>query len=531
MAIGAGLLNAGKAVITLSLIDDKRINQTLASIEAKTKAIGRSMSTVATAGLKMASALAVPFGAALKLASDAAESANRFDAVFGAQAKSAATWAEQTAAAVGRSKVEIKDSLATFQSFFLGLGFGATQAKNMAQQMAAAAIDFASFNNLSDEDAAGRFISALSGSSEVLDRWGVNTRQAALETQLLAQGVHKSWSEVTEQEKAVARLNIILKTMGEQGAMGDATKTAGSFANQLKALQAKLKDIAVEIGTTLLPVATQYLGKIRELAASVAGWISKNSELFVSLATFAVKLGIASAALWAIGKALNAVALAVTAVRIAVTLLSAHPLVALATAVTAAALAFAHWMGWFDKVYAKMGDFIGLTQKSADEIARLAEETQKLAEQEARRAELQGRIAANRAATGNPWGITGDRQPVGAEGPDSDPLGFASMQGESDVKKALEAAKDWWRNFDPMADVRQRFKQLLKNLDEVSAPKHLARVASFDIERGAQPSAMLDARLAAQAFGGVGESIQREQLQAQKQIVRNTARLGGLPVV
>lgn len=50
-------------------------------------------------------------------------------------------------------------------------------------------------------------------------------------------GVRKSWTEVTEQEKALARLNIIARAMGDQGAIGDAVKTAGSFTNQMKRLR------------------------------------------------------------------------------------------------------------------------------------------------------------------------------------------------------------------------------------------------------------------------------------------------------
>src|SRR5690606_31067061 len=106
-----------------------------------------------------------------------------------------------------------------------GLGFGAEQSRKFSQQLAQLALDFASFNNMSDAEAQQRFISALSGSSEVLDMFGVNIKQAALEQELLQQGVKKAWTEVSEQEKAVARLSIIMRSMTDQGAVGDAVRT------------------------------------------------------------------------------------------------------------------------------------------------------------------------------------------------------------------------------------------------------------------------------------------------------------------
>ena len=100
----------------------------------------------------------------VKQAADAEESANRFRQVFGDLADDAEKFSTTTAAAVGRSAIDIRDSLATFQSFFVGMGFGRKEAQGLSERMSTLAIDFASFNNLADSEALERFISALSGS-------------------------------------------------------------------------------------------------------------------------------------------------------------------------------------------------------------------------------------------------------------------------------------------------------------------------------------------------------------------------------
>jgi hypothetical protein len=210
--------------------------------------------------------------------------------------------------------VTIKDSLSGFQGFFVGLGFGADKAREMSQQMQALAIDFASFNNLSDEEAVGRFISALSGSSEVLQKFGINTKQAALEEELLSQGVKKSWTEVTEQEKAVARLSVIMKAMTSQGAVGDAVKTAGSFANLLKALRSAVYDASVAIGDSLIPVLTPFLQATVGIARATVDWIKQNGKLFAIVGGVGVVTLALGATITGVGLSLTAFGIALGAI-------------------------------------------------------------------------------------------------------------------------------------------------------------------------------------------------------------------------
>jgi hypothetical protein len=573
MAIGARALAAGKAVIELSLLKGP-VEKQLADLQAKTAAIGSAFTKVGSIALAASSAIAAPLVASIKLASDAAESLNRFKAVFAEQAEAAEDFAQRTAKAVGRSAVEIRDSLATFQGFFLGLGFKGDEARKMSEQLSALAIDFASFNNLSDQEAVDRFISALSGSSEVLDRWGVNIRQSALEQELLSRGINKAWTEVTEQEKAISRLNTIMKVMTDQGAVGDAVKTAGSFANQLKALRSRIKDTAVEIGTTLLPIATEWLGRVLEIAKAVSTWVSENKQLFVSLATTTAKVAAVGVACIALGKTIAGLTVTIKALRVAVAFLSAHPLVALVSVLGAAAVAALHFTGALDNLYARINRLMGMPSAAADEFRELTDAMKAASQQQAeftlaekivdmerqiresesrirRRERNISKVQARAPRTGEivdpadleKLGIErrrlqrlrdelvalknleittptpqqqlvteGGAEPITKSTPENDPLGFGDIPQADAARKAFDFAADL------AAEVKKRLTAAISgSLDDAQKKLEPLKVAAkagikTAVEiAGAEPQALLDTRLAHQLVGG--SKVDEKQLE------------------
>lgn len=299
MSMGAQI-RAGSAFVELKS-KDSGFTRGLRKAERRLKAFGKAMTGIGRKVGLMAAVFAPVAIAAIKFASDAEESASRFRAVFGSLADDSAKWADDLARRVGRAKVEVIDSLSSMQSFFVGLGLDGRQAQKMSQQLTELSIDFASFNNITDDDAMGRFISALSGSSEVLARFGINTKAAALQQELLTMGITKSWSAVTEQEKAMARYSIILRTMTDQGALGDATRTAGSFANQMKRLRAGIVNAATAIGKSIMPPLARLLKIINPILASFAEWADANKKTVATAAAVITAVGALAAGIILVG--------------------------------------------------------------------------------------------------------------------------------------------------------------------------------------------------------------------------------------
>jgi len=300
-------IRAGAAFIEL-YANDNRLVRGLKRAQRRLRAFGDSVSSIGKRMAAISTAAFAPVGLiSIKAASDAQETLSRFEQVFGTQAKAAREFADAMAKEVGRSKFAVIDALSTFQSFFVGLGFGPEKARGLSEALQTLATDFASFNNLSDAEGMQRFISALSGSGEVLDRFGINIKQAALQQELLRMGITKSFQSVTEQEKALARLNIIMKAMGSQGAIGDAVRTAGSFANRMKALKGNLHDTAVEIGRALLPVVTPMVEKLAHIVRVTGDWIKQNQELVATIFKVAAGIALAGVVLVAIGTGIVAI--------------------------------------------------------------------------------------------------------------------------------------------------------------------------------------------------------------------------------
>lgn len=259
----------------ITLIGFRVNDQELRTAEAKITATANRLIGY---GTKMSLAITVPLlGIATlmtKAASDATETQNKFNQVFRGISDDANAWADSFSKSVGRSKFAIQDSLSSYQSMFVGLGFGSVQAANMSKQLQELQIDFSSFNNLSDEEGMQRFVSAMSGSSEVVDRFGINLKQSALDLQLQQMGLAKSTAKATEQQKATARLAIITKAMTSQGAVGDAVRTLGDFANRLRQVRSRIRDVLVGFGNQLVP----WLNKLLGAALPVLDWLNNLSE-------------------------------------------------------------------------------------------------------------------------------------------------------------------------------------------------------------------------------------------------------------
>jgi len=314
----------GNVAVKLGLISED-FNRNMSAAELKFKRFGKSMTGI---GQKL-SLISIPLfaagGASLKLASDAEETSNRFNAVFGSMADSTRTFARELANATGRNFYELQDGLASFQGFGQGMGLAANEAAGFSKELQTLAIDFASFNNLSDAEATERFISAMSGSSEVLDKFGVNLRASNLDLKLQELGLAKSTQAATEAQKAIARLEIIKEVMGKQGALGDAITTSESFVNQMRSLTSGITEVGVKIGNILIPIAQQFLGFVRRLVdfakkldteiltrfVKIAGLVAIGGPLLIGLGSLAAAIAAIGLPAIAIGAALAAIVAAI----------------------------------------------------------------------------------------------------------------------------------------------------------------------------------------------------------------------------
>jgi len=219
----------------------------------------------------------------LKWTTDAAsrveEMESKFNTVFRGLAKDVDAWAQEHAESVNRSVYDLKGYAATLQDTFVPMGLARDEAASLSKQMVELAVDVASFNDQADDEAIRDFQSALVGNHETMRKYGVVITQAALDQELMNMGLRVAAKDASEQQKVMARYNIILK--GTKDAQGDAAKTSDSFANKMKGLDAAAENAAVAIGEQLLPVASDLLGVLTDITNGIAAAFSDSEPVFL----------------------------------------------------------------------------------------------------------------------------------------------------------------------------------------------------------------------------------------------------------
>jgi hypothetical protein len=134
--------------------------------------------------------------------------------------------------------------------------------------------DFASVYNMEVADALALFQSGLAGETEPLRKFGLDLSAAAVESHAYATGIGTIGKELTEAEKIQARWSLILQQTS--AVQGDATNTAGEFANQQRALAINLEEAQTKLGGFLLGPANDLLVLANDsLIPALGGVVSK----------------------------------------------------------------------------------------------------------------------------------------------------------------------------------------------------------------------------------------------------------------
>lgn len=283
-----------------------KFGERMSGFGRKVKGVGQNMTTWLTLPI-----LGMGYSF-VKAAMNAEEAKNKFLQVFGNLSGEAESFSNTLGNTVGRSSREIQNSMATFQSFGVGLKMSNSKALEFSKTIASLAIDFASFHNMDDSEAQSRFISALSGSSEVLDKFGINIKEAAIKQQLLKMGFKGNISKATELQKVMARLAIIQQSMNSQGAIGDAGRTKDSLTNRIRALKSAYSDLAVELGNMLLPYAQrlvkalgQLMNKFRNLSPETKKLVLTIGAIVAVIGPLLIVIGMMSSGIGAVSSAIG----------------------------------------------------------------------------------------------------------------------------------------------------------------------------------------------------------------------------------
>jgi hypothetical protein len=194
--------------------------------------------------------------ASVSAAANIEETMSKFNVVFRDSADSVMEELGKFAQAAGRSQYELAGFAANLQDTFVPLGFAREEAAKLSVNMVKLAEDLASFNNLNTADVVRDLQSALVGNTMVLRKYGVVAQETQIQQKALEMGLWSGKGAIDASAKAQTILQLTIE--GTADAQGDALRTADSYTNRQKALEAATLDLQKAIGDGLIPSLTLW---------------------------------------------------------------------------------------------------------------------------------------------------------------------------------------------------------------------------------------------------------------------------------
>jgi hypothetical protein len=238
----------------------RNTDRRLESIDTRTQAFGRNVGRAfAAAGVAIGTSEIFRLaGDSVAAASDLNEQLSRTRVILGESAEATIAWSRTTADSLGISQRAALAATSTFAGLFQTVGVDTARAGELSQSLVKLAADLASLQNTRPEEALIALRSGLAGESEPLRRFNIFLTEARVAREALIASGKKSTAALTQEEKTLARYNLILQdSILAQGNFAD---TSGELANQSRILRANLDDLSASIGGTLIPVLTGITG-------------------------------------------------------------------------------------------------------------------------------------------------------------------------------------------------------------------------------------------------------------------------------
>jgi hypothetical protein len=237
---------------------DKTSRNTRRSFGGLHRTIGASIAGVGFAALVKESVTA---------ASDLEQQVSKTNVVFGESAQAVEAWAKTLASSFGLSEREALTLASTFGALFAPLGIVGKEAADQSQKLVELGADLASFYNTDVQDALAAIQSGLVGQARPLRRYGVLLDAARVQQEALTETGKKSASQLTNQEKVVARIALLFKD--SRKAQGDFARTSDQAAQQTKIFEANLENLKEELGKGVVPALAGATSALNDFFAAL----------------------------------------------------------------------------------------------------------------------------------------------------------------------------------------------------------------------------------------------------------------------
>lgn len=255
------------------VVDDKKARAGLKNVEQSTGKLeagfGKLKGAVAGVMAAFGAREVIQFaGDTVRAASDLGESLNAVNVTFGDSADGIKELGEQAAESVGLSNSAFNSFAVGFSAFAEAIAdVSGADVVDVVDSLTTRIADFASVMNLEVPEAAEKFRSGLAGETEPLRQFGIDVSAAAVTAKALEMGLADSSSELSEQDKILARYEVIMDQTDKTA--GDFKNTSDELANSQRILKARFEDAKAELGQKFIPVVEDAVEGVIELLDSL----------------------------------------------------------------------------------------------------------------------------------------------------------------------------------------------------------------------------------------------------------------------
>lgn len=198
---------------------------------------------------------------------NAVESDSLFETSLGKWSDSVRTWSEEMSNALGLNAVAMRKNTGVIFNMTSSMGVAEENALKMSKGISLLSEDMASFYNLDSSEAFNKLRAGLTGETEPLKALGILVDENTIKQVAYQQGIAETGSELTQQQKVLARYMAILQQTGN--AQGDLARTIDSPANQLRMLKNQVSQLGLAFSNFLMPIISAVLPYITAFAKVV----------------------------------------------------------------------------------------------------------------------------------------------------------------------------------------------------------------------------------------------------------------------
>lgn len=260
----------------------KEIDKTNSVIKGLKKNADKQSKGIITAFSKLKTGIvAIGIGKVIKdsiqSGMEAIESDNLFSVSLGKYADDVYSWSTEVSNALGLNAVEIRKNTGVIYNMTSSMGLAEKQALTMSKGVTLLANDMASFYNLDTEEAFNKIRAGITGETEPLKALGILVDDNTIKQVAYSEGIATTGSELTQQQKVLARYVAILKQT--KNAQGDLARTLDSPANLFRRLSTEIKNCGTILGSIFIPI-------IQKVVPYIIAFVKVISNALSSVASF-----------------------------------------------------------------------------------------------------------------------------------------------------------------------------------------------------------------------------------------------------